>query len=144
MAMRQAFAFCLVSLFVGAAGAAGHDGNWWRDKISEQNRLGYLIGYVDAVHNAALLAPAYVCSDSPKLLECTGAAYEAMQSGYKNFLSGKATYGQLKDGVDVFYSDYRNRNIGLGGALNYVVNSIAGVPASELERSVEAMRKSSQ
>ena len=52
------------------------------------------------------------------------------------------TVGQLVDGLDVFYSDFRNRTIRVHDAIWLVVNQIAGTPQEELEKMVENWRRS--
>jgi hypothetical protein len=49
------------------------------------------------------------------------------------------TYGQIVDGVDHFYSDYRNRLILTGNAFRCVKGEIEGKPLSQAE--IEQMRK---
>jgi hypothetical protein len=51
------------------------------------------------------------------------------------------TYGQMVDGVNHFYADYRNRLIPLGFAFGYVEREIEGNPAPQAE--LEAMRRKS-
>ena len=67
-----------------------------------------------------------------------------VSTSYSNFV-GKyfkdVTNGQLVDGLDDFYSDYRNRRILLSNAIWLVSNSIAGEDKKKLEKMIENWRK---
>ena len=67
------------------------------------------------------------------------AAYERSMGHYIGLSAG-----QLRDGLDAFYADYRNRQIIVKGAIQYVAASIAGVPAADLEQAAERMRRAAR
>ena len=49
--------------------------------------------------------------------------------------------GQLVDGIDAFYSDYKNRSISTHNAVWLVLNGIAGPPKEKLDKMIEAARR---
>jgi hypothetical protein len=52
--------------------------------------------------------------------------------------------GQVSDGLDAFYKDYRNRSIRVVDAMWVVANSIAGTPQKEIDAMTENFRKYAQ
>jgi hypothetical protein len=51
------------------------------------------------------------------------------------------TGGQLVDGLDSFYGDFRNRRILVYSAVWLVLNEIAGTPQDELDKMIQSWRK---
>jgi len=51
--------------------------------------------------------------------------------------------GQLVDGMDAFYKDYRNRQLEVGWAIQYARDSIKGKPAQELDAEIALWRRCS-
>jgi len=54
------------------------------------------------------------------------------------------TNSQLADGVDKFYSDYRNRRIMVNDAVWLVLNEISGKSDADMKKMIENWRKSPQ
>jgi hypothetical protein len=48
--------------------------------------------------------------------------------------------GQLQEGVDEFYKDFRNKGIEINLAVAYVRDELKGKPAKELEEELARMR----
>jgi hypothetical protein len=74
--------------------------------------------------------------------ECTSKAHES----YNDFLAQyfrNVTNGQVVDGLDSFYSDYRNRSILVHDAVWLAVNEITGTPRGRLDAMIENWRRSS-
>ena len=115
------------------------DGNSWRTDYNDSTRLALVQGFVEAHSYVAVVAPLYVCMAVSKANDCTSVGADRLNTSLSDF-SG-LTYGQLRDGVNSFYADYRNRKIELPGAMNYVVRAIRGASAPELETYAEGMRK---
>lgn len=127
-----------------SAEALTPDGLWWSESNNTQ-RLGYVIGYVDAMSAAALFSAANVCLDESvsKSLGGKSACYPKINGLVYPATIGRfsgITYGQLLDGLNDFYSDYRNRRVVIPGALNYVSSAISGKPKADLETMAEQMR----
>lgn len=109
-------------------------------KLTNLQRLIWVNGYVEGVTSADLV-PVLTCDvgDSKKFLDCYNKGTEAISSA----LTGKfrnVSIDTLVDGVDVFYSDYKNRRVGYVGALNYVASAVAGKSAADLEKMAEDLR----
>ena len=60
---------------------------------------------------------------------------------FKDKYGQNVTNIQLADGLNTFYSDYRNRAILIHNAVWLVLNSIAGTPQAELDKMIESFRK---
>ena len=71
---------------------------------------------------------------------CLPQAEETYIANVTKFFSN-VTNGQLVDGVDTFYKDYRNRSIRVPNALWRVVMQIAGTPQDQLDQMIEDFRK---
>ena len=55
----------------------------------------------------------------------------------------KIQFGQLAEGVDEFYKDFRNKNIDIILAMLYVRDELRGKPAKELEDELTQWRRQS-
>jgi hypothetical protein len=114
------------------------DGNWWR----EQDRLTrsvYVIGFFDGMdlgHNFSYWA--FV--KDKKMNACMGKVAESYADYGSKFFKN-ATNGQIVDGLDSFYADFRNRSIRVADAVWLVVNGIAGTPQEELDTMIENWRR---
>src|SRR5437588_9212736 len=51
------------------------------------------------------------------------------------------TMGQFVDGVDAFYKDYKNKQLAITWALEYVRDEIKGKPSAELTAKLEMWRR---
>ena len=51
------------------------------------------------------------------------------------------TFEQLIDGLDHFFSDYRNRSIDVNGGILVVLRKIRGDSESEINKMINALRK---
>jgi hypothetical protein len=119
------------------------DGNWWRNQ-TRVARLSYMTGFFDGVqlgNNFSYFAYAkeYEASDPDALvaMQKTTESFDKYSTEYLN----NVTNEQVADGLDKFYSDYRNRSIALKNGVWIVLNAIAGKPESEIEHISENFRK---
>ena len=53
---------------------------------------------------------------------------------------GSIPFGQLSDGLDEFYKDFRNKTIDVNLAMAYVRDELKGKPAKELEEELTRYR----
>jgi hypothetical protein len=51
------------------------------------------------------------------------------------------TMGQFVDGIDAFYRDFRNKQLEIGWATEYVRDQVKGKPAPELDAEVNLWRR---
>lgn len=112
------------------------DGNWWVDQTPVA-RVNYVIGFFDGVPLGRDFSW-WGCSqeDKTKCLETLAPSYTKFEA---KFLAG-ITGGQLSDGLDVFYKDYRNRRIRIRNAVWLVLNGIAGTPQGDVDKLTETFR----
>ena len=111
--MKKLLLFVLaIAIAVSASAATGKaPGTWWKEK-SEISRESYVNGYK------------------------AGARHQA---GHDTPLS-KFGAKELTDGLNNFYSDFRNRNISFNEAVFYVADQLAGVPDEKLNAEILKLR----
>jgi hypothetical protein len=111
-----------------------HNGFWWVNS-SEQFKLGFVSGY------AMAMTQLY---DAGTLKCLTEKGDEAMKACVKTqvipFDYTKIRLGQLSEGVDEFYKNFRNKGIEITLAMVYVRDELKGKPAKELEEELAKMR----
>lgn len=112
------------------------DGADWQ-RFDEDIKLGYVVGYADAETGAHMLV-GFFCSwqikaDSEAAKICTADANSL------NF--GGIAVRQLRDGMDTFYKDFRNRQVPLSMAMHLVRDQINGRPAEDIEKELTAWRQ---
>jgi hypothetical protein len=118
----------VVLLLTGAfAHAQTHNGNWWRT-LEPSNKLMYVIGYMDGD-----------CAGEMRALMQVQPTQAQREHITKCVWPDAVTFGQVKDGLDHFYRDYRNRLIFADDALTIVKKEVEGQPTSTAE--VEKLRK---
>ena len=147
--MRTHFGFTLFLLIAltfavsvsGRAPSDSHDGFWWT-RSPETFKLGFVSGYVMAIISARN-ALAFQCLASknggvvgPDELKACNEAPE--QSHFPTF--DNLRVGQLEEGVDEFYKDFRNKNLSIEIALRYVSDQLNGKPESELQSELARWR----
>jgi hypothetical protein len=119
---------CSVAL---TADEARHDGTWW-NRQSAGFRLFYVLGFMDGMDLGSRFS-------TPESAEVKGApdrsddprrTYQRRTEHY----FANVTVGQVSDGLDAFYRDYRNRSISLADGFEIVVRSIKGEDVDALTR----------
>lgn len=98
--------------------AAFRDGFWWR-KLVESSRLGYALGYIDAVR---LMSVASKSLDDlrvvgPKNPNCASSKIDHQPDAWEIRIPAD----ELACALDDFYSDSANRSMSLPSAIHYVV-----------------------
>jgi hypothetical protein len=130
------FAFVGLATVAWAYDVGDHrDGNFWREMSVNQKAV-YVAGFLDGMEEAEghelddVLALMKTLPKSVKtgqqwdILEARATALEPLSN---------IKIGQLEDGLNQFYSDYRNRMIHIGHALLLVAESIKGMSAEKVE-----------
>ena len=113
------------------------DGNWWIS-LEQEYKLKYLVGFFDGMDLGNRFS--YWGMSKGAQRKCTGNVVDSY-STYESKYFAQVTNDQLSDGIDNFYSDYRNRRISIVGAVWLVVNGIAGTPEDTLHTMTENWRK---
>jgi len=121
-----ALAVCVfVSVLVTSSLAEeDRDGNWWRTR-RELDKAVYVTGMIDGVYiGTAILTKDIMTKGDPTALD-------SLTAGTKRLLVG-VKVEQLVDGMDRFYSDFRNRGIMAWAALYIVGMQISGATDEEI------------
>jgi hypothetical protein len=104
-------------LCITSFGQSQFDGDSWIPKLQDAKIL-YVVGFVDGRNDGINDAAEALGTDiyNPKISK----------------LASKVTVGQIVDGVDEFYKDWRNRKVLLRHAMQYVMDEAQGKDDSEL------------
>lgn len=114
------------------------DGNWWLEQ-PKIIKLGYMTGFLDGIHLGNNFAM-WGFMDDPESESCLKKVGLSTIEYEDRYLS-KVKVAQLVDGIDAFYSDYKNRSISTHNAVWLVLNGIAGTPKDKLEKMIETFRR---
>lgn len=112
------------------------DGNWWR-QIDTVARANYLSGLLDGMQIGNRMALSNGKPTDKAALTQADASFSEYRAKYLAGVTGI----QLTDALDNLYSDARNRQILVYNGVWYVLNQIAGKPATEMQPLIEALRK---
>lgn len=105
------------------------DGNWWNARTA-LNKSAYVTGFFDGMERGKTLSQPVVQTgaggglDQGQLKE-----FDVIEARYREKAAkyfGKVTNGQVSDGLDEFYKDFRNRSILIHYAVDVVVRQISG------------------
>jgi hypothetical protein len=116
------------------------DGNWWRE-LDRPQKVNYMVGFFAGMrlgHNFS-----YWPLDRDSKNADVVAKVDAGYTEYETKYLGNVTNIQLVDGLDTFFSDYRNRRIETANAVWLVLNEISGKPDAEMQTMIESWRKNS-
>ena len=165
--MKKIFLILLfILLFSNTAFSSKYrfDGYKW-NKEDYRGKHNYIYGYIDGLTNASsvyfisilghdkVLDPYTVYEDqTPNLIptekylkhfgnQCSSQVGQYVDLWIRNvFLV--SDLNQIIDGIDSFYSDYRNRKILVEDALRWVCNDLIGItPKDKMQKMLEFMRK---
>lgn len=137
------FVLCVSALT--AADKPSLDGIWW-SQMSPAFKLGWVSGYAQAMDLAGTLQMGTCAAELPIYQE-KFPNVDAKDLLQRMCLSNKAfdydgiTMGQFVEGIDSFFKDYRNKQLEVGWAIEYVRDEIKGKSALELEAEVTTWRR---
>ena len=117
------------------------DGNWWMGQ-SEVFKNTYIGGFFDGMDLGYKFSYWNFDGDS-KQSSCVSEVTKSFTTLNNQYLKN-VTSRQLADGLNVFFSDYRNRRIYVSDAVWLVTNSIAGTPQKDLDKMIESWRKNAR
>lgn len=115
------------------------DGNWWRE-LDRPEKISYMLGFFDGMDLG------HDFSYWPLLKDDKDSSVAKIATAYHEYVSkylSNVTNVQLVDGLDTFFSDYRNRRIETSNAVWLVLNEISGKPEAEMQQMIEKWRKNS-
>jgi hypothetical protein len=111
------------------------DGNWWRTRRVFDKAV-YVTGMIDGVSiGTAILTKNIMTKGDPTALD-------SLATGTKRLLAGVKVQ-QLVDGIDRFYSDFRNRGIMTWAAFYIVGMQISGATDEEIQNWTLMYRRAS-
>jgi hypothetical protein len=139
---KTVFAFVLLSLIsvCHAQNKTRRDGNWWNTQGHDLKRF-YMIGLFDGMQLGNYFSVWGIQSGDKTSEACEVKAIRSYQNHLDKYFTN-VTNGQVADGLDTFYKDYRNRSILVPDAVWVVINSIAGKPQKDIDEMTENFRKS--
>ena len=121
------------------------NGFWWVNQ-SETFKLGFVSGYASAMSNAAdEIGFSCIAAKNggvlPEKVPTDAVLAECMNSPtYVHFSFGGIRVGQLEEGMDDFYKDFRNKGVYVTAAMFYVRDELKGKSAKELEDELSVYR----
>ncbi len=128
-----------------------YDGWFWAS-LPEEVKLGYVIGLVRGVnfiveqHNLYLrrseeaMNAAQTCTEKDRTY--IGILLDKVSERIGEFaFSSPTTYGRIRDGIDKFYKDERNRSILIVDSLRIVEMQVAGKSQPEIRGVVENLKR---
>jgi hypothetical protein len=117
------------------------DGNWWLGQ-EKYVRTIYAIGFFDGMDLGSNFSIWKYFNGTKAQQACIAQAVDSYHE-YSQKYFGNVTAGQLSDGLDSFYADYKNRRIVVSAAVWLVANGIVGTPEDKLNRMIESWRQNS-
>jgi hypothetical protein len=126
---------------------ANWNGYWWTS-MTPSFKLGWVTGYAKAMDLAGVIQMGTCASNMPLYKEKfpnldPKDILQKVCLGSTEFDYDGISMGQFVDGMDAFYRDYRNKQLEVGLAIQYVRDEIKGKPAQELEAEVVMWRRCS-
>ncbi len=120
---------------------AAMDGTWWQ-RTDKTTKVTFLVGVREGAHFMANHAAFSTCRHllADKFAQCQQKAEADMYETFGRYSNG-VTHGQLYDGIDALYADYRNRRLSITALMPVVLRSIGGMPSAEADRWLELMRQ---
>ncbi len=148
--MKLRFLVGLLVLFPLAGAGRGqqqqlqYNGYWWLS-MAPSFKLGWVSGYAKAMDFAGTVQMGTCAANlsmyqkqfpdtDPKVL------MQRLCLSDKQFDYDGIAMGQFVDGIDGFYNDFRNKQLEIGWAIEYVRDEVKGKPASELDSEVNLWR----
>ena len=149
MKTRIGFTLLIFLVLLGTGLGRGqqqeYNGFWWVG-LSENFKLGFVSGYSQAMVNVRDIE-GFEClaernggklPSKPPSDQEIDACLETPRLSRYDF--GKLRMGQLQEGVDEFYKDFRNKGVEIDLAMDYVRDELKGKPAKELEEELARIR----
>jgi hypothetical protein len=123
------------------------NGYWWTS-MTPSFKLGWVSGYAKAMDSAGVIQMSTCASNLPLYKEKfpnldPKDIFLRMCANNTEFDYDGIPMGQFVDGMDTFYRDYRNKQLEVGWAIQYVRDEIKGKPALELDAEVAMWRRCS-
>jgi hypothetical protein len=134
--------FCIVLLLTTFASSGDKFDSYWWAGMSPSFKLGYVSGYAQAMDFSGTVSLGG-CLNFINYMDKTKYSADKwlqMCQNDKTYDFDGISMGQFVDGVDVFYKDFRNKNLEIGVALAYVRDQIKGKTPAGLEKELTDFR----
>lgn len=123
------------------------DGYWWMS-MTPDFKLGWVTGYATAMDSAATSKMGACMATIPLYKEKypnvdPNELVRKLCLGDVSLDFDGISMGQLVNGIDAFYNDYRNKQLDVNWAIQYARDSIKGKAAQELDAEVTLWRRCS-
>ena len=109
---------------------SAHNGFWWLNE-SSGFKTGYCLGYIEGAHSTSFIWQS----------AATHISKQEIHSANETSQFNNIKVGQLSDGLDAFYVDFRNKSIHVEDAIGYVRGQLRGWSEQELSSDLQQMRK---
>jgi len=131
----------LGSVAYSGADEVRFDGNFWRqqDRIMKEFFIAGVMGGINAGQDRVVGSAMEGVGDGKISMECFN-TISGMKKSQEAALK-KIEVGQLIDGIDEFYSDFKNRSVKVGWSFIVVMQQIKGTPKEEIEKFIESIRR---
>ena len=147
MSIRANFLVAGLILCAGLAHgqtAEPHNGYWWL-QLPYPMKVAWVEGFGDGSDVVGSFVT-WACGKQASAGLTTPAQYEwadkvCNNPAVKLFMHPNVTYGQVVEGLDHFYADYRNKNIDVSSAIPWVYGELRGAPQSFLDEYMRMMRE---
>lgn len=135
-------------MLTSIARAEATDGHWW-NQLNQGEKIAYVVGFIDGTsYSVTLLTVAtFNAMADPKTGKFNADRAEVAKAtslgtvrALKDNL-GNLTVGQVVQGLDATYSDYRNQGISVLDCAYVVIYAINGGNEAEVTRLLEVRRK---
>lgn len=148
--MKRSFLFVVSLVFpmsLLGADKPEWNGYWWNG-MTPSFKLGWVSGYAKAMDLAGTLQMTACANNLPLYAEKypnvpPKEIFQKMCSSDDTFDYDGISMGQFVDGIDAFYRDYRNKQLEVGWAIQYVRDEIKGKPAEKLDSEMTLWRRCS-
>lgn len=128
-------------------GPGKRDAYWW-EKLRPMEKLAFVDGYAGAMthaHVTTRVIGSAIIEDTREDSPCSSTKERAVTAfvgrAKADFDYFHITLGQLSDGLDKFYADFRNQRIEVYDAMDIIRQQIKGVDDSVIQRQILLMRK---
>ena len=149
--MKLRFAVGFFALFLLVGNGSGQQqqqqlsGYWWAN-MNPSFKLGWVSGYAKAMDSAGTIQMV-MCAGNMPMYQKQFPDVDPKVIMQKMCLSNTQldydgiTMGQFVDGIDAFYRDFRNQQLEIGWAIEYVRDQVQGKPTAELDAEVNLWRR---
>jgi hypothetical protein len=114
------------------------NGKWWQS-LTQSQRWNHVVGIFDGTRlGLNLILPA--TRPGKNRANCFAQITSGFDEAERRYI-GDLTNGNIVEGLNAFYRDYRNKRIYIADATLLVLYSIAGTPQKQIDELAETFRR---